>query len=172
MNARPARRRLPLAVLAAGLSLLLAACGFHLRGQVQLPPQMLRTYIAGVSPDSSFFQALADDLRASGVRVVSRQRDATAVLKIESLNTTRSVLSVNADGTVSDYRLVTRLTYSARATTGGWKIPVRRLETQRHYSYSDTQVLGKSDEAAQLRDSMNRDLAHLVLLQLQAGARR
>lgn len=171
MSVRPALRGLSLAMLLASLSLL-AACGFHLRGQVHLPPQMQRTYITGVSPHSAFARALAEGLRANGVQVVSREGRATAVLKVESLNTTRSVLSVNSDGTASDYLLVTQLAYSVRAATGTWKIPIRHLETQRHYSYSDAQVLGKSDEAAQLRDSMDRDLASLVLLQLQAAARR
>lgn len=155
----------------AGLVLLLTACGFHLRGKVQMPPEMARTYIGGTTPGDTLTRALSNALRANGVRVVSSERNATAVLQVESLNTSRSVLSVTADGTVADYRLVMQLSFSVRATQGDWHIPTQRLQTERHYSYSDSQVLGKTDEAAQLRESMSRDLASLVLLRLQAQAR-
>ncbi|MEJ2479230.1 MAG: LPS assembly lipoprotein LptE [Acidihalobacter sp.] len=160
------------AVFAVGLLLSLAACGFHLRGQVQLPPQMARTYIGGAPSGDALVRALRSALRDNGVRVVSKERDATAVLQIESLKTSRSVLSVNADGTVADYQLVMQLAYSVRATQGNWHIPTQNLQTRRHYSYSDSQVLAKSSEAAQLRESMSRDLANLALLRLQAQARR
>jgi len=171
MNAPVALRRGWQAAAMAGLVLLLAACGFHLRGQVQLPAEMARTYIGGTAPGDALTRALSNALRANGVRVVSNEGNATAVLQIESLNTSRSVLSVTADGTVADYQLVMQLAYSVHATQGDWHIPTQRLRTERHYSYSDSQVLGKTDEAAQLRESMSRDLANLVLLRLQAQAR-
>lgn len=159
------------AVFVTALMLSLAACGFHLRGQVQLPPQMARTYISGATSGDALTQVLRRVLSDNGVRVVSKQSEATAVLQIESLNTSRSVLSVNADGTVADYQLVMQLAYSVRATQGDWHIPTQRLQTRRHYSYSDAQVLAKSSEAANLRESMIRDLANLALLRLQAQAR-
>lgn len=156
------------ALTVAWLALLLGACGFHLRGQAHLPAQMARTYVAGLAADAPLRWALDDALRASGVRVVDSERAASAVLRVESLRSTRSVLSVSADGQVSDYLLVGTLTFAVRATQGDWRIPTQRLQVQRHYSYSDSQVLGKSSEAARLREDMARELANLVLLRLQA----
>jgi LPS-assembly lipoprotein len=170
MNAVAALRRGMRAVFLAGLMLSLAACGFHLRGQVQLPPQMARTYISGAASGDALVRALRSALQANGVRVVSDARNATAILQIESLKTSRSVFSVNADGTVAAYQLLMQLVYSVRATQGDWHIPTQELQTRRHYSYSDSQVLAKSSEVNQLRDSMSRDLASLALLRLQARA--
>jgi LPS-assembly lipoprotein len=170
MNAGAALRGGLRAVFLAGLMLSLAACGFHLRGQVQLPPQMARTYISGAASGDALVRALRSALQANGVRVVSDARNATAILQIESLKTSRSVLSVNADGTVADYQLLMQLAYSVRATQGDWHIPTQELQARRHYSYSDSQVLAKSSEVNQLRDSMSRDLASLALLRLQARA--
>ncbi|MEJ2713661.1 MAG: LPS assembly lipoprotein LptE [Acidihalobacter sp.] len=131
---------------------------------------MARTYISGAASDDTLVRALRSTLQANGVQVVSDARNATAILQIESLKTSRSVLSVNADGTVAAYQLLMQLAYSVRATQGDWHIPTQELQTRRHYSYSDSQVLAKSSEVNQLRDSMSRDLASLALLRLQARA--
>lgn len=166
MNARGALR----AALVTGLILTLAACGFHLRGRAQLPPEMARTYISGASPNDPLVRALNDALRANGVDVVGNANEATAVLHIDSLHTAQSILTLSVTGQVTAYRLVTTLAFSVRAVKGSWHIPTQQLQVQRQYSYNPSQVLGKSDEAMQLREDMGRELANLMLLRLQAHA--
>ena len=151
-----------------GASLALTACGFHLRGRVDLPAPMARTYIAGAN--DTLADALSQDLLVSGAQVVPSETQASAVLKISGYHCDQFVQSLTAAGQVSGYRLVCALDFSARATHGQWRLPRQHLWAQRNYSYSVSQVLAKSDEARRLRADMDRELAQLIMLRLQAAA--
>lgn len=166
---RGARYGLRLLAL-AGLGVTLTACGFHLRGRVTLPPAMDRTYILGAN--DTLNNDLRLDLLASGVRVVTQKKNATAVLKIERYGCEQSVQSLTPSGQVSGYLMVCSLDFSAKATHGSWSLPLTHLSVQRNYTYSVSQVLSKSDEAQRLRADMDRELASLIMLRLQASAQR
>src|SRR5882762_5132298 len=86
---------------AAAAAVLLAACGFHLRGQAQLPFETL--YIPGNTP-------LVVELKrnvtvASNTRIVDNPKDAQAVLGFTQEQREKTILSFNAQGRVSEYRL-------------------------------------------------------------------
>ncbi|APZ43518.1 LPS assembly lipoprotein LptE [Acidihalobacter ferrooxydans] len=155
-------------IAACTLTLLLAACGFHLRGPAELPPQMARTYVSGVGPGTTLARALRQALRTSGVQVVDNAQNATAVLRVDAYRASRNVLSLTDTGSVAGYQLLSVLEFSVHAVNGNWHLPKQRLQVQREYSYSDAQLLGKTDEAAQLRKAMKYQLANLAMLRLQA----
>ena len=71
----------PLFVL---IVLLLAACGFQMRGAASVPPEMARTYIAADDQRSLFYRGLSDSLRGIGVTVVDSPVEATATFSIVS----------------------------------------------------------------------------------------
>ncbi len=154
----------------AGLGVTLAACGFHLRGRVALPPAMDRTYILGAN--DTLNNALRLDLLASGVRVVTQKKNASAVLKIENYGCQQSVLSLTPAGQVSGYLMVCSLGFSAKGTHGKWALPLTHLSVRRNYTYSVSQVLSKHDEVQRLQADMDRELASLIMLRLQAAAQR
>ena len=68
-----------------GIALLLAllsACGFHLRGEVELPPVLQETYLESKNPYTGMARALRVELEAAGGRIVETSEHATAVLHI------------------------------------------------------------------------------------------
>ena len=48
---------------------LLPACGFHLRGDVELPPALQETYLKSRNPYTGIARALRVELEAAGGRV-------------------------------------------------------------------------------------------------------
>ena len=50
--------------------LLLAACGFQMRGAASVPAEMARTYVATDDQRSLFYRRLRESLRGAGVNVV------------------------------------------------------------------------------------------------------
>ena len=49
---------------------LLSACGFHLRGDVELPPALQETYLESKNPYTGMARALRVELEAAGGRVM------------------------------------------------------------------------------------------------------
>lgn len=150
------------------LCLLLAACGFQLRGAAGLPPEMARTAITGLGAFDPLVIDLQLALRAAGVEPVPLSK-ATAELRIHDLRTGRRALSVGRDAQVSEYEVFTRLTYSVRGRGNDFEIPEQSLTLTRDYLFDPEGVLGQAEQEQSLRESMRRDLVQLILLRLQAA---
>lgn len=155
-----------LIIVAYGL--LSAACGFHLRGEVKLTPQLQRVYIEGSSAYDPLVREWTRALRSAGVSVVEQLQDATAVVQILENTGTRRVLSVRATGKVQEYELYQTLMFKVRATDGRELLDSQRLELTRDYLFDPNDVLGKSSEEEALRRDMRRDLVRLAMLRLEA----
>lgn len=148
-------------------TLLMANCGFQMRGKPVLPVEMSRTYIAAPDQHSLFYRKLRSELRQIGVDVVDTPVDATAVLNILDDETGQRVLSVSARNLPREFEVFYRITYSLQNDE------VTLLEPQeqaviRNYTYDETLVLGKAREEELLRDAIADDLVRLVLFQLES----
>ena len=143
---------------------LLAGCGFHLRGQVALPYSTL--HISGPSA-SSVSNSLKRVLRSSGVRLVDRQEDAELTLVILSDVREKSILSLSAAGRAQEYELRQRLNYRI-ITAGEPDLPAGKILSQRSISFNDAQVLAKESEENLLYRDMENDVVQQLLRRLQA----
>lgn len=159
-NSMPQSIRPPLLLL---MTLLLAACGFHLRGAVELPAGFERLAIVGLTEGDTLYRALASGLRASGVEVVPAN-EGVAVLRIANRQSERNVLSVGSDGRVREYGLVE--SFRARLERGDQAGAWRVFRAERSLIYDPNDVLGKQAEEAQIRREMMRDLAMELMMAL------
>ncbi len=144
---------------------LLAGCGFHLRGQVALPYSTL--HISGPSA-TSVSNSLKRVLRSSGVRLVDRQQDAELTLVILSDVREKSILSLSAAGRAQEYELRQRLSYRI-ITAGEPDLPAGEILSQRSMSFNDAQVLAKESEENLLYRDMENDVVQQLLRRLQAA---
>jgi LPS-assembly lipoprotein len=153
------RRLLP-AVIATGL---LAACGFQLRGQTQLPFETL--YIPGVN---SLVVELKRNLRAtSGARLVDAAADAQAVLGFTRETREKVILSYNAQGRVQEYLLRYRVGFRVTDSAGAKVyVPTSEIVLTREMSYSDALVLAKESEETLLFRHMQADMVQQILRRL------
>lgn len=151
----------------AACSLLLAGCGFHLRGsvadRVKLPP----TYLAGAA--GPLQRDLRHYLAISAVPVVENRKDAQLVIDLIGDQVQRRVLSVGANGIVQEYEVHYIVTYSAARGDGKAVVARDTLEQQRSYTYSEAAVLAKDEEQEQLVKDMRRDVVRQMMLRLQAA---
>lgn len=152
------------------LTLLLASCGFQLRGPAELPPQMERTYITGVGGGHDFVRELTILLEASGVTVVDNRQASTAEFRVRRLDANRRVLTVGGDARVSEYELDMVLDYEVRARADDWAMEPVRLSITREYFHDPLLVLSQGEQERTLREAMHRDLARLVMFRLQAAS--
>lgn len=156
----------PLAV-----SLLLNGCGFQLRGAVDLPPVMARTYVAGGAGTDLYYE-LENALLNSGAEVVDAAAAATAVLSLQSQRLERRVLSVDSEGRAAEYELTLQVVFSLKEGSGRRIADNERLSIVRDYSFDPDNVLAKNDEEAALRKEMYRIAVAQMVRRIQSRARQ
>ena len=148
-----------------GLALLLAACGFQLRGTLVLPPVLQATLLEG-DRFSLLARELDTVLRNAGARVVDSRGQATAVLKVLGETSAQRVLSVSVVGRVAEYELHHRVEYRLEDPHGEVLVNNQVLSARRSFQFDENDVLGKANEEQGLREEMQRDLALRILQQL------
>jgi LPS-assembly lipoprotein len=156
----------PAAWAAAGF-LLLAGCGFHLRGQVTLPPKLSTPYIETDDRYSLLYAALVERLRAAGAEPASDAASASAVIRLHQDDTGRDLLSVTADNKPGEYEVYYAAEYSV--TSGADELLARQqLRLTRDYGYDESAVLAKEHEEQVLRVALAGEIADLILRRLAA----
>ena len=159
----PASLLRDMALLAA--SLLLASCGFHLRGKADLPFESI--YIIG-SP--AFATPLARAVRAgSSTRITTNPQDADVTLQILSEARERSILSLSGAGRVQELQLRYRVNFRLTNKAGRELIAPDVILLKRDLLYSDSDVLGKEQEEALLYRDMQTDAVQQVVRRLQVA---
>jgi LPS-assembly lipoprotein len=148
-------------------SLLLAGCGFHLRGTMDLPPSLGSIYIQGGNPYGEFVAELRRTLRASHTHVVDSPAGARATLTIQREDVHRQVLSVGSTGKAREYGLALTVEFQVTDPKGQVLVPSQTVSVSRDLSFDSTQVLGKGEEEVLLRQEMIRDAAQQVLWRLR-----
>ena len=161
------RRRLWRLPLLAGAALLLAGCGFHLRGAVALPFETL--LVTGVD-NTPFGTELRRGLRASRrLEVVDEPARAQAVLQVTGLSQERRILSLSAAGRVQEYQLVYRVSFRVHDGRGRELLPPNDVILRRDITFNDSQVLAKEQEEILLVRDMQSDAVQQVLRRLQSA---
>ena len=161
-------------------SLLLASCGYHLRGAYKLPPQMATTVIRSDNMNGELVRSLRRGLETGGINVVSEANPADSdtvkqsevtVLRIFKEKQSKRVLSVDINGRVREFELYYKISLELTGEDGFF-VPEQTLELSRDFLFDPEDVLGKSDEEADLLRDMQRDMVRLVMLRLQAVAQK
>lgn len=148
---------------------LVTGCGFQLRGVTELPALLKTTYLAAEPAPADFVDALRSALRESGATLVEQPVPTGAVLKILNVSDERRVLSVNAvTGKVQEYELHYSVRFALADGGGKTLIEPQLVNLTRDFRFSETEVLGKSEEEAQLKREMRRELVQQLLRRIIA----
>ncbi len=146
---------------------LLAGCGFHLRGQADLPPAMAVTYIRSEDPQSLMARTLARNLEANGVRVTENAKAATATISILRDEMLRRTLAAGPTGEAREYELRQLVDYAVTLEDGTPLVPRNTISATRDALYNETEVLGRAEGEAILFQDMATDLSQTILRRLQ-----
>jgi LPS-assembly lipoprotein len=149
------------------LALLLAGCGFQLRGEPQVGFRKL--YISSAVPS-----AVVVDMkraRATGpTRIVATPAEAEAHLRVLQEEREKAVYTITGSGRVYEYQLTLRVRYELVITgRDDPLIPPTRLEARRLISYSETAPTAKEAEEQLLYKDMQLDLSRQILRQVAAA---
>jgi LPS-assembly lipoprotein len=146
------------------MSLLLTACGFHLRGHAGMPFDTL--YLNATNPDTQLIADLRRNLTANNVKLANSAEKADVTLSIESEVLDKQILSLSGGGRVNEFQLYYRVSLRAYDNKQQDWIPAEVMEIRRDYSYDDTQILAKEQEENMLIQSMRNDMVQQIIRRL------
>lgn len=155
------RRLLPAAAL-----LLVAGCGFQLRGAATLPFDTLFVQAAPTSQFASQFRRAVTF--GSSTRVVGSQKDAAATLVLVNELREKNILSLSGTGRVREFQLRYRVAYRVIDRQGVEVAPTAEIVLNRDFSFNDNETLSKESEEALLFRDMQADAVQQLLRRLQA----
>ena len=141
-------------VLTISLVLQLSACGFRLRGAVEVPPELKVVYISGVGEFAPLTQELKKVLQRSGTRVLSSQADAQSIISIANENLRKRVLSVDTQGRAAEYELIYSFLFDVKKADGEVIVPQQKIDLSRDFRFDPNNVLAKDAEEVQIRKDM------------------
>ncbi len=150
------------------IGLLISACGFHLRGDIELPALYERVHIVDRG-NTAVAKPLAEFLQNVGSDIVSRPEEATAVITLLSRGTQRRALAVGGKS-IREYELQLNVSFIVQNGLGEQIGVQQNVSMTRTYRNDPDDVLGKGNEEAVIIDEMNRDILPQILFRLKALA--
>lgn len=154
------------ALLPALCCLLLVACGFHLRGSMDLP---FRSIYLGIDPYSDFAIAVKREIGYNGTtRVVSKPDDADVRLQVVRDAKEKDILGLNSAGAVSAYQLRQYFSFRLVGRDGHEITPLSEISVIRDISFKDALALAKEQEEKVIYAEMQDDVIQQLIRRLAA----
>ncbi len=156
-------------VAAIAVSLALGACGFHLRGQAELPFEVLYIEAAVTSPIATQLRRVIG--AGSKTRITNNPAEADATLNVLSEVREKEILALSAGGRVREFQLRYRIRYAVFGKDRKLLSPPGDILMRRDFSFNDQDQLSKESEEALLYRDMQNDAVQQLVRRLQAIAR-
>ena len=147
------------------LCVLLAGCGFQLRGSgggTALPDAWQAMSLDSASPNSEFTRILVARFTASGVRWVDRA-EASHRLDLGPERFRQRNLSINAEARAAEFELTLRATFAVFDADGRLLMPPATALVAKQMENDPRNVVGKAEEIRILRDEMRGELAQQII---------
>ncbi len=147
----------------------LLACGYRMRGMVDLPFKVIAITGSPSPPLRADLQTAI--LTGTDAKISINPKDADLILDITSDLNGREILAYNSNGQVSAYRLSMRVGFRAFDNAGADVVPEAELYMTRDMDFSVSTVLASDAQMQQFLSSMRRDLAVQILRRVAASAK-
>lgn len=158
--------RLLLTMLSLGL--LCSACGFQLREDADLPPEMAQTRMVIDDENSTLARRVRVLLEQAGVQFVG-SRQATAFLEIPQNSVVTEVLTIGDNARVREYRITHTVRFRVTNAEGEDIIPLQTMRQAREISFDEQEILATSREQEYLKQDLAETLSRLLVTRLESA---
>jgi LPS-assembly lipoprotein len=145
--------------------LLLSACGYHLRGALNLPEGLKTVYLQGGSPQLQGY--LKKALKASSAQLADSPEQAGFIINILQEDFSRRVLSLSSRGRSNELELYYRLEYELTRPGNVLLMARQPLEIRREYFNNQQDIIAKDNEEAVIRSEMYQQAVRTIITRAQ-----
>ncbi len=150
-------------LMVIGLAVLLSACGFQLRGTGDVQFALKELDVSARNAYGETVNQVREVLQDNGVRVYP---GAPYRLVLSDEQENQRSASFTSAARTAEYELTKTLTYEIRGSKD-LLLMSNKLEVQSYYTQDGNNLIGGDQEAAQLRQEMNRELIQQLVQRLQ-----
>ena len=150
-------------LLVIGLATLLSACGFQLRGTGDVQFALKELDVSARNAYGETVNQVREVLQNNDVRVYP---GAPYRLVLSNEQENRRAASFTSSARTAEYELNKTLEYEIRGSKNLLLLN-DKVEAQSFYTQDSNNLIGADQEAAQVRQEMNRELIQLLVLRLQ-----
>jgi len=150
--------------------LVTSACGFKLRGEVEIPSEFSPVFVEA-HHGSAVGNEIVRQLQSSQVQLAAGPRQAHIIIRISKERRSSRVVAVDRGGKVLARELHYSLTFDAVAPDGRQLVPHQSLNLVRSYEDPGAEVLGKQSESELIFADMFSEAADRLLSRLRAALR-
>ena len=150
-----------------GLALLCTGCGFQLRNNVELPPQMAKTQMVVDDEYSTLARRVRVMLEQSGVQFVNGN-EASAILEIPVNNVVTDVLTIGDNARVREYRISHTVRFRLLDAQGQVLLGWQNMRQAREVSFDEQRILAGSREQEYLKKELAETLSRLLIARLES----
>ena len=150
--------------LILGMTCLLTACGFHLRGMgdTSIPEDWKSMHLVTDNPNSEFSRDVITQFAANGVQWTDREA-ANYNLVLGPENFKQSNLSLNAEARVAEYELTMTSEFMVLDTENKEVMPETSVVVVKQMENDPRNVVGKEGEVRLIQSEMRAELAETIM---------
>ncbi|MEY3288752.1 MAG: hypothetical protein RLZZ419_994 [Pseudomonadota bacterium] len=142
-------------------ALLLSACGYHLRGALELPSGLKNIYLEGGS--GQLREQFTRAMQISSVPMASSPETAGLIVKISGEDSQRRVLSLNAQGAANDFELGYRFDFELVGANNQVLMAREPIEIKREYYNDQLAVIAQGNEETVIRNEMYQQAVRSIV---------
>lgn len=150
------------------MTVVLSACGFHLRGQSLIPPQLKVLFLQSSEPYGKFTLLLKNQLHAMGVVFENNPKNAPYTLNIIKASLTQTITSISENTLIRTYVVTASVTYNIEDNKNRIVIPETSLTGISTYTTNDNQLNGDMQVFKQEGNELYRDIIFRMLTRLHS----
>ncbi|HVI57574.1 MAG TPA: LPS assembly lipoprotein LptE [Luteimonas sp.] len=159
-------------IVILALALGLAACGFHLRSALSLPPDLGPVRVVARDPYSPLANSLAIALENAGATPAPEgATEGVATLRIRLEKWGSIPISIDQFGRAQEYTLRYAVMFSLDKADGTNVVPEQTVELARDYISVPTRSTGTEGEREVLAREMQKEMTASILRRIDAAAR-
>lgn len=151
------------------LALISSGCGFQLRTDVELPPEMARTKMVIGDEYSDLGRQVRTMLEQSGVQFVSSE-EATAILEIPVNQVVTDVLTIGDNARVREFRISHTVRFRLLDAGGQVLLDWQNLRQAREVSFDEQKILAGSREREYLEKELAETLSRMLVSRLEMAS--
>ncbi len=151
------------------LALCLSACGFHLRGMIDVPAWLNDISLITEDGDKELAILISSQLEANKIKIIHDPAQAQYWLIIHQSNLRQQIVSIGASTNPRQYQLILTVSFSLQTVKGKIIKATRDVVVTRQLTVNNDRILGSNEEEAILVDEMRRDAAIQILNRILAN---
>ena len=150
------------------LLVVLAGCGFHLKGKAELPEELKMLYITGVNINQDKFGVeLKRALTRNGIQVLDTYQEGASTMTMSS-RSRQIPISIGDDALVREYELEVITTFDVKDSDGNPFGQKQRVEARREFQFDRNQLLAMDEQRRVIEEALFKQNIDSILRRLSA----